>query len=77
MGFCVGMSNVAVDCNVGDFGIGTLMNDDAVAHDGDGEIVRSEVDCVVKHAVARDVSATKSSVSLKVLYDDTQCALKQ
>jgi hypothetical protein len=76
-GFCVGMSNVVVNCNGGDFGISILMTDEAVAHDGDGKIVQSEVDCVVEHAVARDVGAMKSSISLKVLYDDTQCTLKR
>ncbi len=67
-GFYVRMSNVVVNCNGGDFGVGVLMIDDTVSHDVDSKIVRPE------HAVASGVGMTKLSVSLEVLYDDTQQA---
>ncbi len=70
-GFYVGMSNVVVNHNGGDFGVGVLEIDIAVSQDGGGEIVRPEVDCVVEHTRARGVDVTKSSVFVEVLNDDT------
>ncbi len=76
-GLCVWMSNVLADCNIGDFGISVQMSGDTVAHvDGD-ECVQSEVGYGAEHAVACGASAMKSNVSLKMLDDDTQCALKK
>jgi hypothetical protein len=76
-GFYVRMLNVTTDCNVGDFGIGVKMTGDAVAHNDVGKCIHPGVNCVVEHAVARGVSAMKSSISLKMLDDNTHCALKK
>ncbi len=71
------MLNVIADCNVGDFGVRVPMIGDAVARvDGD-EGIQSGVSYGAKHAVAREVGAMKSNVSLQMLDYDTQCTLKK
>ena len=74
-GFGVGKTIVAVIRTDGDFGVGTLRIDVAVSQNGEGEVVRPEVDYVVVHGGVHGVGVTKSTVCVKLLNDDTQSAL--
>jgi hypothetical protein len=76
VGFCVGRLTVVVIRTDGMFCVVTLRIDVAVSQNGEGEVVRPEVGYVVVHGGARGVGVTKSIVCVKLLYDDTQSALK-
>ena len=76
VGFDVERMIVDVTHTDWDFGVGTLRIDVAVSQGGEREVVRPEVGYVVVHGGARGVGVTKSIVCVKLLYDDTQSALK-